>query len=1380
MAKGNCPNINSPEWKELTDKVGTHEAWKMYYKYDTQGHPDPVARSITQLNKAVSEKLAKLQRAGKQFRLIKEDKGEKSHFYRIEETGDEIDSVSAVLDAEPGLKFQGSDTDERHEGKKYSDVGTEVHAVWEDAINIEDPNLIHKILTDKHGDKIPESYIREVINFVGKLKDTGTVKAETIVGYQGENEIDAVAGTIDIVHFKNDGSVHIYDVKTVHQTQEGKKKEWDVQEDGAFKAKRYSAQVVFYGELLSRTIGHPVTSYNILPAEISYNNVDNLDEGISSMNFVEPENIEKYDQLHKARSVADRYFGNKTKQSYSYKGAADVSDAILEKMTGVVHKDWGRISKDVEEADDVLTTKFMGTHGDEFYIFDGKTKKLNSHDPAEQRQQVLTESILPARENSGDIFYSIMNYIEKGTDATLDRSERGSVIKTIVDEYKNSNFKATQLNTLKGFEEKVGWILLSNGNRRDLIYTGKEVPESKVHMMAPDGSHSKKNSLFGHLDNKPGNRYEKNLKNTLLDLKKVEATLIAAQLLKDNDNLSIGKMSITSEYSSKKYSAVVNPIEVLEALDGVANDAMRDPEKVDPRIDELLEVDRSRFTIDAIEAYIDMIQSRAAADVANDVDTSTADGLKDYIDGKYSKQEVSDALLNEIQRLKSNKTGGAPTTNEEYLLSQAYFGIQDIDIWDDPIGKLRSKFATRNDLPGKVMGFINQKISTQITKFREEYWDGYKRENEKKVNAFISHNSKGATDWVADRTVSQTTRYYEQLFVHRNMVNEDGETKKVRVPELISEDSKEYKALSPENQEYHGYLINQFAKAAERAGMKNWDPYKIPLMRSSNLNSVYKLGRRETSIGAASERFWEGLTDNFEFVGQPETGIYRANNWFKSQNKATDRNNLAGYIGNEIFDQKKFESFETNLEVVLDMFTMNASRVHHMNKLAKMLAAAHSVYDFKATNLIDPEFVNNAQWINDMETIIIQNKDLDAGTVQNKLVKLSSRYVSSMTLGYNYASALAIGLGQELLLLSRTLANTWIGDGASVKDYGKAGKFMVKNVKLTSQLIDKFGLVDMDSSSLMSGVRRSGNKSWFQSKYQFGMLQFGDKVSKGQYLIADMINDGSIKAYSLQNGELVYNEDLDPRFTGSDGIALKEYLKKNMEEDGTLVDGRMTRGYDFKMAQAFSHKLTRIFGGYDRDTRAVASYSALGKLFFMHKNFLPAIMGRMTRSKTISDIEGKLEYYTDPQGKRQVRWTSEPSEGLLVSALAAMRFLMNIRDQPKPLEQYQKDNLKVLAADMMVWSLGFGFASMIASAFDDDDEWGKLAHKVALGGLRDMSASYDLTQIENIFKPVVVDYSIKTIDKLFSFPEGGSTLHDIVTIPAIGKQLDNINNLITD
>jgi len=243
-----------------------------------------------------------------------------------------------------------------------------------------------------------------------------------------------------------------------------------------------------------------------------------------------------------------------------------------------------------------------------------------------------------------------------------------------------------------------------------------------------------------------------------------------------------------------------------------------------------------------------------------------------------------------------------------------------------------------------------------------------------------------------------------------------------------------------------------------------------------------------------------------------------------------------------------------------------------------------------------------------------------------------------------------------------------------------------------------------------------------------------------------------------------------------------EHARKDMALDGTLdKDGKMTQGYDYKEANNFGHKLVRIFGGYDRDTRAMASFSALGKLFFMHKNFLPAIAGRMLRERTVSNIEGKRIVYTDENGQKAIKWVGQPSEGIFISLLAAGRYLNKFRgEQVAELQPDQIRNLKVLMADMFIMSMAFGAASMIASAFDDDDEWGKLAHGIALGGFRDMSASYNLMDLEGVLKPVALDMTFKTLDKVFKALTGDATLEDFYRLPGFTKQLDNTIKLLEE
>jgi hypothetical protein len=1410
-----CPNVSLDEWTYLEERLGgTVEATREFSNYAHLENPEQVmARVFNPETYSNEEKIKALKQHSAQFtapdddNVLKAKEGELERLY-TDDKANEYTPINTALDLHKDTRYLGKKIDDR-----YTTIGKQVHKVmWrilEKGDNL--PSLQAAF------PQFPDSALIAMLNTADHYKTLGRVVSEIPLGMKGVNRH---AGTPDVIIFKDDGGIIMIDFKTVHQQRENQTPDdtlWKIDKNG-YKARRYSAQQLSYGELLLGAIDQAPSEYLIQPVEIFYKDpnaeADALEVDVLGMTPNNLENIREYGAMDTAQKVVDQIFSKvRDTADFELGNIVDDSTNMLSGMLGLdpSQLDNFHIKEITAKAivDDPVNQK-----PNHYWTEAGGWRKYHSKNRGERINQVIREAVELDLASSKDLYGSVLNIVKHGIDPSLGGKAR--VIPQLLGEYAFSNSEVIELDSLQGFQQKRGWILIKRGNKIDLVYAGTDNFDSRLAF--------KGENLFSNINPKANQLYG-GMENTVREYKSLEGFLIAAQMMASNSDWRLGAIKLYSDAESGLPS-VVNPYTVFDAITKL-HQGKELPVATHGSLDGVVDLNPERFEVNFIQAHAD-----ALADIKRQEPTPEEEKelepeflhalrkdrarrkrvvsmIEQFSNDIHKQKALTDQLLREVNNLKRIPRTDRTFAQQKELESMALMWLQlnNMGKYDTPISnKLEGNLKMRTFLPGELMKFLNSEITLQKLKFSDIFLGRYKKPSNEVFKSFFLSQGHGNLN-VRDRIVGDTTRLYEDLFEKTTYLNEEENGKEVleKSMKLVREGSDAYLALNPGQKALHAHIREVLQQAAEIQGTKWDDDHQLPLITNSLSNSLYKNWREKGGIRESAKHWWEQLTDNKEFsdnipafrqkgAGQAQESIFEVSHYFKKQNDPKHISNMMGLAGKTITNMNTFRSFETNIEKILDMTMANAVRVATMARLSSTFAMAHTIYEYQASNLLGDAFKFNLDWVEKMNTVLIHNQDIDSGTIENSVAKAFNKATTYMTIAFNIKSAAVVTLGQELVSVSRALANTWIDDSRyNLKDLKNASAFMLnpKTAALAQEIIDLYTVQDGDSTSLTNGIHSVGNRSLISNKWSFALHRAGDRITKGQMFIAHMFHDGSINAHSLNaDGELVYNVKNDPRFKGKKGKSLYKAVLAAQTEEQFLIDGELGRAYDLKTTGVILNEISLAFGGTDKDMRVLFSFHALGRVFTLHKSFFPAIFARAMQGRiNDSDVFGKWEQVKDEEtGEWQTRWRGGSHEGIFATMFGIIKQLTNYKNQRRPLDQIQKDNLKRITADAVMMTIMMGIAAALSAASDDEDaiDWGNFLRTSVIGGaMRDVLAAYNMQIFTDAFTPIAVDVTLKTMKRLFnalgySITKGDprDLAEELLNVTALTRQFEKEFNFI--
>lgn len=1328
----NCPNYSLPEvlrdWNAISEKLGesslprdrrpkTMKLW--------MDSGDDTAAALAKLNPAVyspREKFEKVEAVAQRIQYF-----DAKHEYKTAD-GKNLESVSRELDKTPNLKYMGDDA-----GTVYADSGTSFHAVVEAVINASAGSTHENARKIAYDAGIPESFTNYFISFIGSLKQTGRVVAETKLSFGN------IAGRTDILHYKDDGTIDIYDLKTAFRSPskvQGNKKIWNpVQDQNGRKAHRYATQLEYYGRIVEAAVGHPVSNLYILPVEISFvNNVPG--GGFDTVNVLPAENTEQYGYQSRAREIVDKSFGYQRTAPLPRLFAVDDSNDLISTITGsfqnmTVNLDQKANDFMLESRGFVRTTK----KGFKQFLRNGEWASFkNQTDRSQQKLQVIDE-VLSAKEQSyRDLAPSLKNFIDTGNDIFLDSAgDSFKNVRAILTQYINQGYQIHQVKDVEGFgEDKMNWFVIRKNNNSDLIYIGNEelsAPFSVFRSSSLIGSViDSKKSVFGNLGvswTKASYDFGSELKNNIADARKVEATLIALKMKEADSSLKLDRILVMS---LAQKSPVVHHTELsytLPIVQKLFNDeSMRDyiPSTYRSLAANKTLFDAAQYEQDWLKGYMDMIHDS----LDHRDEQLIKKGIEDFNADKINNQQITQIARDRLSSLYGNEDPESVTKMR--MLAEFIAQMEGItNNLDTPTSIFEDWLSMSTNVRNEMIQKVVHDFKAAVARVREKFFQGYKKESLAKTKALFDSSSTVFSK-TGDWTISNTTKYYSPLLQKDSFkvrVSPDRtETREMVNFNLVQEGSSEFNALTKEQQDLIVFVNDSIEKAAKKMNI-DWVRGRLPLMSATFYNKWYKARSGQSADGYSGllDRAFADMEGNFStgIEGDGTSKSADIRNRFANQQNGHDsdsvRNEMLGITPDKEIDPNKHARFETNLEVITDLFVMEAIRVEEFNKANQTFQVANTLFNWYKTGLLDENITKAINWLDIYQLANIHQRDRDAGTTQSKVVNAVNK-IASLTLITKPAVGVANYLGQQGLSFTQAIANS-IGGSSDfgVKDWTKAGAIVGMTIpgKLAGStqkidlLLEHLGLFNLSYGDMVNGHRRYGNRSFFRLKNLYGVLNAGDWMARAQVMVAQMLKHGNWDAYSVVDGKLVYDENLDGRFNGNTldiakGRALKKVTYDELEQEGKVANGRLLSAYGTNEALYFKNLADTLAGSLDRDSRALFSFTSWTKLFGLFKSWMPARLNQVFDKKFNSRISGSYQFIQKPDGEYTALWTGKQMEGIYHTIAYSLWYMKEYRKSPaQVLTPAQKNNLNAVFTQVLM----LGFVGLGAALLDDDDDGSK-------------------------------------------------------------------------
>lgn len=1386
MASLVCPNYNTAEWKLLAEKMGESllpesqqiKSMKMFME-----NGDSIERALSKINPAIyspREKEEKLKALSDRVVFVGTPDpitGAPRHEYH-DRSGEILTSVSRKLDENPVLAYRGDDA-----GLAYSDSGTAVHSVFDQYISGVSAENIRKFASER---AVPDSVVSYAISFIDSLRLTGTVLSEVNL----RDPSLPVAGRADIIHLKNDGTVDLYDIKTAYRTPHkivGNKKIWNPLEDyDGYKSQRYSTQLEFYAQMIEKVIGHPVSGQYILPIEVEFK--DNVpSEGIQTVSTLEKESTLNYGYTRRATEFVDRALGVKRQAPLPGLPAVDDSSDLVTRLTGIIQNLKPNLDAQAEE---MLIpsrgfTKRKGgflqyRKGNDWVTFRNQTDRVA------QKQQIINEYLSQKERSFRDIEPSVKNYIETGKDAFLSlKGDSLMYLRSMLDPYRGLGYTVHSLSDISGFEDKKNWLLISKGEKNDLIYIGSEELSRPFNVTRESSVFAKlagsDKSLFGNAGFSWNDaKYELGsaLRNTIVDAKRVEAAMIVMKLRTAQPTIVFDRILL---HSINQNSAVPHHVILTEVLP-VLKKLFSHPKgkELIPTTylslaarPELFEA--STYKQDFAKSYMDLL-----GDSLNYRDKLILAGVSSYDKDKTASDDVEAAILQRLLDIESTADSSPSSVEQKRLLSEMLYQIRQVPTHAQPVGRYFERWASMpQNVANQVIQDLIVEFRTALSRVRAQFWEGYKKDFNKTVQSLFAASGSPLSR-VADYTISNTTKYYEPL-LQREEYNtfstaKDGTqvTRKAMLPNfsLVPEGSDGFNSLSQEQQSAITKFNDTIENASKLMGIE-WQRGRIPLVRATFYNKFYRLTKGdEEAYQGLLKRAFDSLEEGFstgidDALGKPRTLMNRFQNQANTET-SDKRLDMLGISEDKFVQLEKHSEFETNLEVVADSFMMEAIRVHEFNKVNGMFSAANSLFEWQKSRLFDDAIGVNLDWLKVWKDAQLHMKDQDSGTVQSKGVNALNK-IASLSLVTKPTVGFIAYLSQQLSVFSQASANsigtsTDFGVGHWTKAFGII--MNPQNWRKIDLLLDQYGIYNLSMSDLTNGHRRYGNKSVFRLKYLYGILNLGDWGTRGQIMVAQMLKHENWDAYSIVEDKLVYDESKDGRFNGSSldhakGRALKEATKRELEQQGITVGDTLPRAYGVSEGNYIKNLSDSIIGGFDRESRALYSFFSLGKFIGLFKTWLPARLNALFDTKFVSKMNGSFHFEKKPDGTYSTVWTGKEMEGILHTLMYMGWYAKKYRENPyQKLTPHQKNNIRIMAVHTAVLATAtLALLSMEAGDDDREDPWKKMAATTLQRSLGDIIATYNILALKDfLYTPIAIVFIDRTLSQTWNILSGEKEL----------------------
>lgn len=1212
-----------------------------------------------------------------------------------------------------------------------------------------------------------------------------------------------VAGILDIVAIDSKGHAHIYDLKTSYK----KIEEWNTAKNN-----KILYQQAFYKQLLNTAgiIVSPNNGINIIPIElidIDYENTLVSDIAIQNTSHLEPEysakpyimqnvkqviptsvnsvlNIEV--QSEKVKKELKEAFGYEVKAGYIYGKRNFIDKNVHTDDNGNKYFDDSRknriyLTGDADK-DDVTITEYLKEQ------VEAKNTDLN----------ILKSSIQRVIRNQSDLILDLTGNF--GSNSSLRKWQfAGKIFKPYVD----GTWELIDSPDL----DSLGILGFNNLLTGTLEFVSLTANALNTPIKLLKGT----TVLGNYVDDRSVYKDTRLLKATGANIEALKIAIFlndnAEAFMSANSDTNLGYIravnlnvqevsGINNEdliYSYKKlniYTKTENKLNIVPKANPYNN--------LMARIDKIVNSDD---TPRAVKTRMDNLKTR--------FNTGSDDSI---IAQLYDAQRTF--IVDQRKDLDSADSFGADEEQIFRLINQAinYYNKITIRFEKDMVdwGFQNSRATSSiDDVSNESVKAVNKLIKSSMGNIRYRY-DDYKSDTRKEYEKLF--NAKGFGT-LRRYTIGDNIKAYDNLFV-REKDGSISKEMKVKDPNNMTNNLSQAERdflnmfLSKINAERYKYAELSEINQAKASG----DWFNIPLVKASALSRF-----RNKDYKSIAKDYWDDILNFNNLFTEDEAEQEKKSN---EMLEMTNHLALTPEARKIRIDNHNLGDFETDLEIVLDLFVMGSIRKEEFDQILPAVMAIKLETQYMNAGLLNKKLPNTIGYIDEFVKIAVYNEAIIDDNQKNfvKIAKTVTSTVSKANLGLNFLSGIREVLQGQWANSVRVFSRTYGENQFTRVDYGKALKYMlndapdfIKNVTTIESLNSIYGMANMDVNGMVErmAISDTGATAFF-NKWTMWMTSAPDYLNRMSIFIAQMMHDGCFEAHSMVNDKLVYDwkkdkrfsayangQVNDPQYKAQKGLyitMMEEFILEGVRnKNGTVLNigDPLPLAYTTRDRQSLKSFANSIHGHYDHEDKTKMQRTWFGLLFMQFKTWMIAKKEQWTREggeyvqgkyvhKTDEtgaklyrhlDKNGNVEFNTDDSGTPLYEWKGNWQEGILVSLSKITSELKESKYDFKKAYALIKDdsvitsNLRLMAGDLAVFATLFALFGLVDwDALKEDSAFTYAISRAVLSSANDLFIGNNISSLANpkSFIPSI-GYVSQVSDDLWGVMTGDKDMFKAVT-----------------
>jgi len=429
-------------------------------------------------------------------------------------------------------------------------------------------------------------------------------------------------------------------------------------------------------------------------------------------------------------------------------------------------------------------------------------------------------------------------------------------------------------------------------------------------------------------------------------------------------------------------------------------------------------------------------------------------------------------------------------------------------------------------------------------------------------------------------------------------------------------------------------------------------------------------------------------------------------------------------------DKKKNQQMSTDLEMIMNFFTMQEIRNRHYEEELLPAINALKILDFNDQNNRDVNLAMKQYFWDDFRSLAVDNKRhklnwKPLGIDADKVISYTAGSVAlPLTLALNMNIPVITAVSNGMFSFMEGISNS-LGDALS-KQFGmekgeyfgagdllKASKAPLTEFHKLSQIMHDYHIVAMNDYELTSLQFHQKTKKGLFSKWYMNWATWAtDYYGRSVVMAAQMMHDGSWDAfvYDKNTGKVNYDAKKDKRLGwdgkkfSEEGEAYLKWVKQQNMIDGFSETDAANRGYTMKETRMFRTLGDKyVVGAYSNKERSLLASYLIGRMFLMFKNWMMSrVENAIGQKKDLNSI-GKIHMIKDGEGNFVPEWQRGVTEGYLKTAFNGIRHIIVDRDLHSfaHMEDYQKRNYVKLATNLAMFTAMMSLYNLFVSDKDD-------------------------------------------------------------------------------